>query len=850
MGYKPKILIVDDKIENIFSLKQILSSVNIEIIEAQNGNDALVESLNHDFAAAILDVQMPGMNGYELAKFLRSDQKTKRLPIIFVSAVYSSDFHVFKGYDSGAVDFLVKPFDAKILISKLNIFLEIDHQRYLLKESKKKIENQLYQLKSSENRFSSLVNTIPDIVYRIDPEGCFTYINEAIKKLGYKREELIGRHFSSLIWPVDLKKISRKSVIKHTVKSSKSITRDIKLFDERRTGKRKTTGLEIHLLTKKNSMERTGIVKDISKKTVIAEVNSAGFYSDNIQKSNKIFLGTVGVIRDITERKKLEDNLRKANDELEAKVLKRTSELVEKNKYLIEEIEKRKKAEERSRKAEKEWKDIFEAIGHMTMILDSNYTIIEANKAVFQILEQGEESVIGKKCYEIFHQSDSPYPGCPMETCLEKKVTSEKEIQFNEKSFIISTTPILDNNHECQKIIHIATDITKIKQLEKELIQAHKIEAIGTLAGGIAHDFNNILASLLGFAELSMTSVEKGSTVERDLKEIYKAGLRAKELVMQILTFARQSEDELMPVRVDLIIKEVLKFIRATIPSSIEIKHNIKSKEKVLSNATQMHQILMNMCSNAAHAMKKNGGVLKITLEDVKISTSQSERIKKLKAGRYLKLEISDTGVGIPENIISQIFEPYFTTKEIGEGTGMGLAVVDSIIKNAGGSIEVASRIGKGTVFTIFLPITLEEIKKAEPDADLVTEDLDKTILFVDDEKLIIKVAKNILEKTGYTVFVYDDPVKALSEFEKAPDKFDIVVSDLTMPHMTGDRLISKIKKMRSDIPAVLCSGYMGKTLKSKIDTKNIDAFIDKPFRSDKFISIIQREIHKYKKKS
>ena len=846
MDSKQKILIVDDKLENLFSMKQIMSDINIEIIAVASGNDALVASINHDFALAILDVQMPEMNGYELAEHLRSDEKTRTLPINFVSAVYSSDFHVFKGYDSGAVDFLVKPFEARILISKLNIFLELDRQKNQLALSNSRIEVQLDQLRISESRFSTLVNTVPDIVYRIDPGGCFTFVNEAISKLGYAPEDILNHHFSRIIWSNDIENISRDEILKQYQKEPWVLEEPVKLFDERRVGTRKTTGLETRLVPKNGvHVASLGQAAQICDDAVVVEINSAGFYSDNTESRDKTFLGTVGVIRDITVRKNLEENLKQANERLEAKVKQRTTELVSKNVVLQREVEKRKKAERKIRKAKKEWKDIFEAIGHMTMIMDKDHRILKANKAIFEEFSLNERTIIGKRCYEVFHHSGSPHHKCPMENALTTKCVEASEITFEngDKSYIVSCTPVYNGKGKLQKIIHIATDITQRKQLEKELIQAHKMEAIGTLAGGIAHDFNNILASLIGFAELSLMEAEKGSALEDDIKEILNAGDRAKDLVSQILTFARRSDDEVMPLRVDLIVKEVLKFIRSTIPSSIKIKHNIQSKAKVLGNATQIHQVLMNLCSNAAYAMKKEGGQLSVNLDEIQNGGKKAPVADNLGDGPYLKLEISDTGEGIPKGIIDQIFEPYFTTKEAGVGTGMGLAVVSSIIKDAGGTIQVQSEFGEGTFFTLYLPVTRDQVIPKKSELKKIKQSSGEHLLFVDDEKLITRMVKQSLEKIGYNVSVFTRPQKAINAFKKTPHLFDVIISDLTMPAMTGDRLLEKIKEINPDIPFILCSGYTGKYSTSVRGLPKVDAFIKKPFDIQQFIRTIQTVI-------
>ncbi len=268
-------------------------------------------------------------------------------------------------------------------------------------------------------------------------------------------------------------------------------------------------------------------------------------------------------------------------------------------------------------------------------------------------------------------------------------------------------------NEKLWSIGGICRDITKQRRLEKEhlklqqeLHQSQKMEAIGTLAGGIAHDFNNILSSILGFSQLALDKVEKNTELEDDLQEVLSAGNRARELVKQILSFARKSEEETRPLQPGIIIKEVTKFLRSSIPTSIEIRQTVNSDSFIMGNPTQIHQILMNLCTNAAHAMEDHGGVLELSIQDISFESGSRKEIIDLKPGDYVQIKVSDTGAGIPDDLIDLIFDPFFTTKGIGEGTGMGLSVVHGIVETYGGKITVDSYPGKGSTFTIYLPIT------------------------------------------------------------------------------------------------------------------------------------------------
>ena len=357
---------------------------------------------------------------------------------------------------------------------------------------------------------------------------------------------------------------------------------------------------------------------------------------------------------------------------------------------------------------------------------------------------------------------------------------------------------IFDKRGNLTHMTGIVQDVTELRQVEEEkkllqsqLIQSQKLESIGNLAGGIAHDFNNILSSVIGFTELALDEVEKETTIEDSLQEVYAAGKRAKDLVKQILAFARQSDEKLKPIQVDLIVKEVLQFIRSSIPTTIEIKQDIESESLIIGNPTQIHQVLMNLCTNAAHAMEDEGGILDVILKDVVIDSRNMASAGGIKPGDYIEIKVSDTGAGISPVILASIFEPYFTTKPPGEGTGMGLAMVHGIVESYSGEISVNSTLGQGTVFTIYLPITRKR------KTNRLYESLElpmgtERILFVDDEAPIAKMGSQGLERLGYKVTTRTSSVEALELFKQKRNDFDLVITDMTMPNMTGDTLATE----------------------------------------------------------
>lgn len=379
------------------------------------------------------------------------------------------------------------------------------------------------------------------------------------------------------------------------------------------------------------------------------------------------------------------------------------------------------------------------------------------------------------------------------------------------------------------------------KEMEIQLHQAQRMESIGTLAGGIAHDFNNILSAIMGFTQIAMDDAQKGSRLEEDLNEVYTASLRAKDLVQQILTFARQSAEPVNAVKVSLIAKELLKFIRSSIPSTIHIKQNIKSTSKIIADPTQLYQVFLNLFTNAAQAMEKEGGTLEVEIIDEVLEETQ----ELLLPGGYIRIKISDTGIGIGEEQIHHIYEPYFTTKQRGEGTGLGLAVVHGAVKGMKGEIFVESRVGQGTIFTLYLPIA--EQKDSGQGYDYKDEDLplgkQEHILFVDDEIPITKLGKRMLEALNYKVTTMNGSLEALDFFRSAPDIFRAVITDMTMPHMTGDRLAEALKKIRPDIPVILCTGFSKYISDKNLMEKGINFYCRKPISKAELAGVVRNAI-------
>lgn len=521
----------------------------------------------------------------------------------------------------------------------------------------------------------------------------------------------------------------------------------------------------------------------------------------------------------------LEKNLRKARDSLERQVEERTASLLQSKKEL--------------ETSEKKYRELFENILDVSYQTDAEGNFVLISPSVEKIFGYTPEELIGKKIRE-FYRSPRKREEF-LHELKQKEVVENFEEEINKKNGScawVSTNArlLLDEEGNFLGVEGVTRDITQLKKSEEEkknlqtqLLQAQKMESIGTLAGGIAHDFNNILMPIIGCTEMSLEDTDEGTALHENLLQILKSGLRAKDLVHQILTFSRQTDEELKPLKVQTIIKEVLKLIRSTLPSTIEIRQHISKKcGPVMANATQIHQIAMNLMTNAYHAMEKTGGKMEITLKKVELgpeAMGDSARVP----GPYCCLTVSDTGTGMNKAVIERIFDPYFTTKAISKGTGLGLAVVHGIVKNYGGDIKVTSEPGKGTTFHVYFPQVLTPVETRET-ADLspLGKGTEK-ILFVDDEEAIVRIVKQMLERLGYHVIVRTSSVEALEAFRAAPDNFDLVISDMTMPNMTGIQLLQKLKEIRPDIPVIICSGFSEQIDDEKARAMGINAYVMKP---------------------
>jgi len=378
--------------------------------------------------------------------------------------------------------------------------------------------------------------------------------------------------------------------------------------------------------------------------------------------------------------------------------------------------------------------------------------------------------------------------------------------------------------------------------LERQLRQSHKMEAIGTMAGGIAHDFNNILGVIVGNAELAMDDLPDFGEARESLKEIADASARARDIVRQLLAYIRRGEEELRPVPARRAVKEAMKLIGASLPKTVRIHTEFKlGRERIMADPTQLHQVLMNLCYNAGQAMHQEGGDLTVSVDLV---TPGEADAAVLGPERCLRIVVADTGPGISEGHIDRIFDPYFTTKKVGQGSGLGLAVALGIIKSWGGVIRAASTVGEGAAFTILLPLTREKPARVTPEQVMAVGGPER-ILFIDDEPRLAAMVKRLLESLGYRVVTRTDPVEALGLFREDPRAFDAVITDMTMPGMTGDRLAAEIRSLRPEMPILLCTGYSDLVNEKKAGELGVSAFLAKPLRREELAAALRSALNR-----
>jgi PAS domain S-box-containing protein len=623
-------------------------------------------------------------------------------------------------------------------------------------------------LQENEEKYRTILDNIEDGYFEVDLKGDFTFFNNSVCRiLGYSPLQMVGMNNRQYMDEKNAKKVFETfNRVYRTGKPAKGFDWEV-------------------------------IRADGSKGHVDASVT---LITD--EAGNRI--GFRGIVRDITERKQAEKDLRESEEKYR--------QLVNYAPAGIYEVDFVKGKLASANDVMSEYTGYSK--DELLKMSAPDFLTRESQK---QMADRIARLIKGKKIYG----------------SAEYKARAKDGREF---WMLVNARYFYDKYGKLKSAMVVAHDITDRKRaleeksrLEDRLQQAQKMEAIGTLAGGIAHDFNNILSVIIGYTELILMSGNVDAEVKQNLKEIFNASKHARDMVKQILAFSRQSKQERKPIQVAHIVKEAIKMLRASLPTTILIQQQIEKDTGIIeADPTQIHQVLMNLCTNAAHAMNGKDGVMQISLSNVELDHAALEMAPDLKPGSYLKLSVSDTGHGIAPDAYEKIFDPYFTTKKKEEGTGLGLAVVQGIVKSHNGAVTVESEVGKGTTFHVYLPVIMRKLT-AEEEISTPLPMGHESILFVDDEQPLVEIGKQMLQRLGYTVATRTSSVEALELFKANPDRFDLIITDIVMPNMTGEKLAEKMMDIRSDIPVILCTGYSEKITRKHASDMGIQSFLMKP---------------------
>ncbi len=754
------------------------------------------------------------------------------------------------------------------------------------------------RLKDGEERFRMLYERVPMAYQSLSQDGVLIEVNPAwLKALGYTKDEVLGRSFSEFLHPdwqahfrenfprfkavgevvgVEFemrKKDGSTILVSFTGKIGRDLMGNFKqthcIFQDISASRKAQEALRAEkefTESALNALQDIFVLFEPDMKKAIrwnrAFETITGYSDEQVARMSLIETCIAPEDRGRARRFVLEvvetgkgaidvdmvcKNNQRIPTEFNAAAIKNDLGTV---RYIIaigRDIRERKKAERELESSHQRFLTVLDSIDATVYVVDMDtHEILFMNQYMKDVFGR---DMTGETCFTAFRSQETPCSFCPIAELKDSPGGDRNVCAWQNRNpvtdkWYMNHDRIIEWTDGRQVKLQIATDITELKQMEARLRQRHKMESIGTLAGGVAHDFNNILGIIMGNTELAMDDTPEWSPVFGYLREIKTASLRAKDVVCQLLSFTRKTEVEQKPLDLNTVVREALTLIRSSIPANIELKDALAASCPVIrADATQIHQVVINLCTNAAHALAAAGGEIRVTVGGATIEKGAPETLQGMVPGQYLELAVADTGTGMAPAVREKIFDPYFTTKAVGKGTGMGLSVVHGIVKNHNAHIRVDTEAGKGSRFSVLFPVT-----RARPGSD----DLDPLpsgqngnrrtrILFVDDEMAIVKLMKMSLERLGFEVETFTCPEEALDVFTRKSDGFDLVMTDFTMPKMNGIMLMEKIRQIRPDIPVIVCTGHSADIDEASAGRSGIDAYVMKPVSRSQISGVIHQ---------
>lgn len=826
------ILIVDDVVQNLNLLNHILVRAGYSVRVAGDGATALGAVRDKLPDLILLDIRMPVMDGFEVCRHIKNRDATRDIPVIFISGLQDAADKV-KGFNVGGVDYITKPFDQADVLARVRIHLDLHGLR---KNLETQVTQRTAQLQKT-NRALRLISSTNKILVRAEDESsllasvCDTLIEVGGFPLCWvgcpqtddNRSLRVAAYAAGGDWNLQ--------TLVQALKSAEGVIDWAWASDASCTSSPVVIGNFDDLFNAYPALEaahQAGLTGCVSLPLI---------YNDRTYAVLTVLADDSGMF-----------------DQEEISLLKEVCEDIAYGVHTLREREKHLQAQKALAESEQRYRQLFEKAGEAVFVLrpqgDDGACIVQANQAAAEMHGYSVDELIGMSITNL----NTPEAAEGFARRNRRMLAGEwihEEISHVKRDGTpfqteISAGPIDIGGQ--RYVLAFYRDISDRKRIEAEkasleiqIRQANKMEAIGTLASGIAHDFNNILSATSGYTELSIPLAPPGSILSKNLHKIQQANQRAAELVRHILSLSREKEAAAQVLQPKLIINEAVKLLRASLPSTIDIQQKIESEAYILGDPAQVHQIIMNLCVNAGHAMEASGGVMSISLTDEELDSDFTRQYVHLSPGRYVVLLVADTGYGIPGEIIDKVFDPYFTTKSLDKGTGLGLAVVSGIVNNYRGEITVESEVGKGTRFTLFLPAVAAE-QAAEAVSRVPIPTGTERILLVDDEPALVEIGQQLLQLLGYQVTTQSSSPKALELYARDPGAFDLLVTDYTMPAMTGTQLAEAVLKINPALPVILMSGLETTNIEAKAKRAGVQRIINKPIVI-KEIAVLIREL-------